>query len=86
MEAYASLDAAADVAQLRAAFRARGIRRGLRVRCWWADNGRDSLTPAEINVAVLVEEWPSNPDLSSPRRAADSARLRSVPGLYSCSQ
>ena len=68
VEAYASLGAAADLAQLRAAFRARGIRRGLRVRRWWADNGRDSLTSAEINVAVLVEEWRSNPDLSSPRR------------------
>ena len=63
VEAYASLGAAADVARLKAAFRTRGIRPGLRVKHWWAPSGRDDLTPAEINVAALIEEWLSNPDL-----------------------
>ena len=64
VEAYASLGAVADVARLQAAFRARGIRRGPRVRHRRARSGRDSLTPAEI-VAAFVEEGLSNPEIAA---------------------
>ena len=64
VEAYASLGAVADVARLQAAFGARGIRRGPRVRHWRARSGRDSLTPAEI-VAAFVEEGLSNPEIAA---------------------
>ena len=64
VEAYASLGAAADVARLQAEFRARGIRRGARVRHRRARSGRDSLTPAEI-VAAFVEEGLSNPEIAA---------------------
>ena len=64
VEAYASLGAVADVARLQAAFGARGIRRGPRVRHRRARSGRDSLTPAEI-VAAFVEEGLSNPEIAA---------------------
>ena len=84
VEAYASLGAVADVARLQAAFRARGIRRGPRVRHRRARSGRDSLTPAEI-VAAFVEEGLSNPEIAakllSRRTVATrvSHELRSMP-------
>jgi RNA polymerase sigma factor (sigma-70 family) len=72
VEAYSSLGAAADIARLRAAFRAHGIRRGLRARHGRARSGWDSHTPAEINVAAFVEEKLSNPEIAAkpllPRR------------------
>ena len=64
VEAYVSLGAVADVARLQAAFGARGIRRGPRVRHWRARSGRDSLTPAEI-VAAFVEEGLSSPEIAA---------------------
>ena len=64
VEAYASLGAVADVARLQAAFRARGIRRGPRIRHRRARSGQDSLTPAEV-VAAFVEEGLSNPEIAA---------------------
>ena len=64
VEAYASLGAVADVARLQAEFRARGIRRGPRVRHRRARSGPDSLTPAEI-VAAFVEEGLSNTEVAA---------------------
>jgi DNA-binding NarL/FixJ family response regulator/tetratricopeptide (TPR) repeat protein len=65
VEVYASLDAAADVARLQAAFRARGIRRGPRAKHRRARNGWDSLTPTEIKIAAFVEEGLSNPEIAA---------------------
>jgi DNA-binding CsgD family transcriptional regulator len=65
VEVYASLGAAADVARLQAAFRARGIRRGPRAKHRRARNGWDSLTPAEIKIAAFVEEGLSNPEIAA---------------------
>jgi DNA-binding CsgD family transcriptional regulator len=65
VEVYVSLGAAADVARLQAAFRARGIRRGPRAKHRRARNGWDSLTPTEIKIAAFVEEGLSNPEIAS---------------------
>jgi len=65
VEAYTGLGAAADVARLQAAFRARGIRRGPHSKHRRADSGWDSLTPTEIKIAGFVEEGLSNPDIAA---------------------
>ncbi len=65
VEVYASLDAAADVTRLEAAFRARGIRRGPRAKHRQAHSGWDSLTPAEIKIAAVVVEGLSNPEIAA---------------------
>ena len=65
VEIYTSLGAAADVARLQAMFRAHGIRRGPRSKHRQAQSGWDSLTPAEIKVAALVEEGLSNPEIAA---------------------
>jgi DNA-binding CsgD family transcriptional regulator len=65
VEVYASLGADADVARLQATFRAYGIRRGPHVRHRRASSGWDSLTPAEVNVAALVREGLSNPEIAA---------------------
>ncbi len=75
VEAYASLGAVADVTRLQAAFRARGIRRGPRVRHRRARSGRDSLTPAEI-VAAFVEEGLSNPEIAAKLLSRRTAATR----------
>ena len=63
-DVYDSLGAAGDLARLLAEFRARGIRRGPRVSHRRARSGWDSLTPTEINVAALVAQGLSNPQIA----------------------
>ena len=63
-DAYASLGADAGVTRLQAEFRARGIRRGPRVSHRRARSGWDSLTRAESNVAALVAQGLSNPQIA----------------------
>ena len=75
VEAYTSIGAAADVARLRAAFRAHGIHGGPRARHKPAGSGWDSLTPTEVKVAAFVGEGLSNPEIAaslmlSPRTVA----------------
>jgi DNA-binding CsgD family transcriptional regulator len=65
VEIYTSLGAAADVARLQARFRAHGIRRGPHAKHRRARTGWDSLTPAEIKVAALVERGLSNPEIAA---------------------
>jgi len=65
VEAYSSLGAAADVARLRAAFRAHGIHRGPHSRHRRAVSGWDSLTDTEVKVAGLVAEGLSNPEIAA---------------------
>ena len=65
VDVYTGLDAAADVARLQAAFRARGIRRGPHSKHRRAQSGWDSLTATEIKVAAFVEEGLSNPEIAS---------------------
>jgi DNA-binding CsgD family transcriptional regulator len=63
-DVYDSLGAAGDLARLLAEFRARGIRRGPRTSHRRARSGWDSLTPTEINVAALVAQGLSNPQIA----------------------
>jgi len=65
VEVYSSLGAAADVARLRAAFRAHGIHRGPHSRHRRAVSGWDSLTDTEVKVAGLVAEGLSNPEIAA---------------------
>jgi DNA-binding CsgD family transcriptional regulator len=65
VEIYTSLGAATDVARLQAVFRAHGIRRGPRSKHRQASSGWDSLTPAEIKIAALVEDGLSNPEIAA---------------------
>jgi DNA-binding NarL/FixJ family response regulator len=65
VEVYASLGASADIAQLQARFRAHGIRRGPRAKHRQAQNGWDSLTPAETKIAAFVKEGLSNPEIAA---------------------
>ena len=65
VEAYRSLGASADVARLRAAFRAGAVRRRPRAGRRRARSGRRRLTPTEINVAAFVEEELSNPEITA---------------------
>ena len=65
VEAYTSIGAAADVARLRAAFRAHGIHRGPHSRHRRAVSGWDSLTDTEVKVAGLVAEGLSNPEIAA---------------------
>jgi len=65
VEVYTSLGAAADVARLRAAFRAHGIHRGPHSRHRRAVSGWDSLTDTEVKVAGLVAEGLSNPEIAA---------------------
>jgi DNA-binding NarL/FixJ family response regulator len=65
MEIYASLGAAADVARLRAKFRAHGIRRSPRTKHRQARSGWDSLTPTETKIATFVEKGLSNPEIGA---------------------
>ena len=64
VEAYSFIGAAADVARLRAAFRAHGIHRGPHSRHRRAVSGWDSLTDTEVKVAGLVAEGLSNPEIA----------------------
>jgi DNA-binding CsgD family transcriptional regulator/tetratricopeptide (TPR) repeat protein len=65
VELYASLGATANVARTQARFRAHGIRRGPHAKHRRAQSGWDSLTPAEVNVAALVEAGLSNPAIAA---------------------
>jgi DNA-binding CsgD family transcriptional regulator len=65
VEIYTSLGAATDVARLRASFRAHGIRQGPHAKHRQARSGWNSLTPAEIRIAALVEGGLSNPDIAA---------------------
>ena len=72
---HSSLGATADVSQLLARFRARGVRLGPRSRHRRAADGWDSLTPTEAKVAALVQDGLSNPEIAereflSPRTVA----------------
>ena len=64
VEVYTSLGATADVARLRAAFRAHGIHRGPHSKHRRAVSGWDSLTDTEVKIAGLVAEGLSNPDIA----------------------
>ena len=64
IEEYTSLGAAADVARLRAAFRAHGIHRGPHSRHRRAVSGWDSLTDTEVKVAGLVAKGLSNREIA----------------------
>jgi DNA-binding CsgD family transcriptional regulator len=65
VDVYASLGAAADIAQLQATFRAHGIRRGPHAKHRRARSGWDSLTATEIKIAAFVEEGLSNPEIAA---------------------
>ena len=65
VEIYTSLGAATDVGRLQTRFRAHGIRRGPRSKHRQARSGWDSLTPAEIKIAALVEAGLSNPEIAA---------------------
>ena len=65
VDAYGSIGAVADVARLRAAFRAHGIHRGPHAKHRRADSGWDSLTDTEVKIAGLVAEGLSNPEIAS---------------------
>jgi DNA-binding CsgD family transcriptional regulator/tetratricopeptide (TPR) repeat protein len=64
-EAYTALGAAVDVARLQTNFRAHGIRRAPRTKHRRVDSGWDSLTPAEVKIAALVEQGLSNPEIAA---------------------
>ena len=64
LESYSSFGAAADVARLQARFRPYGIRRGPSAKHRQARSGWDSLTPTETNIAALVGEGMSNPEIA----------------------
>jgi DNA-binding CsgD family transcriptional regulator len=65
VEVYTDLGAAADVAQLQAAFRVHGIRRGPHAKHRRARSGWESLTATEIKIAAFVEEGLSNPEIAA---------------------
>ncbi len=65
VDIYTTLGAASDVAQLRATFRAHGIRRGPHAKHRQARRGWDSLTPTETKIAALVVEGLSNPQIAT---------------------
>ena len=65
VEVYTSLGADADVARLRATFRAHGIRRGPHAKHRRVRSGWDSLTAAEIKIVAMVEEGLSNPEIAA---------------------
>ena len=65
LEVYTTLGAAADVARLQAAFRARGIRRGPHARHRRAQTGWESLTETETKIAGFVEDGLSNPEIAA---------------------
>jgi DNA-binding CsgD family transcriptional regulator/tetratricopeptide (TPR) repeat protein len=65
VEVYGALGAAVDVARLKAAFRAHGIRRGPRDKHRRARSGWDSLTSTEIRIASYVQEGLSNPQIAA---------------------
>ena len=64
-DVYDSLGAAGDLNRLLAEFRGRGIRRGPRTSHRRARSGWDSLTPTETNVAALVAQGLSNPQIAA---------------------
>ncbi|MFI5064361.1 MAG: AAA family ATPase [Streptosporangiales bacterium] len=64
VDLYASLGAARDVSRLQARFREHGIRRGPHAKHRQAQHGWESLTPAEVTVAALVEQGLSNPQIA----------------------
>ena len=64
-DVYDSLGAAGDLNRLLAEFRRRGIRRGPRTSHRRARSGWDSLTPTEANVAALVAQGLSNPQIAA---------------------
>ncbi len=65
VEVYTSLGAAADLARVRATFRAHGIRRGPHGKHKRARSGWDSLTATEVTIAGLVEDGLSNPEIAA---------------------
>lgn len=65
LDLYESLGAARDAARLQTRFRARGIRRGPRVKHRKARHGWDSLSPTEIKIAGLVTDGLSNPEIAA---------------------
>ena len=64
VDTYTDLGAAADVTRIQAEFRAHGIRRGPHAKHRQADSGWDSLTATELQVAALVEQGLSNPQIA----------------------
>ncbi|MGN6679947.1 MAG: helix-turn-helix transcriptional regulator, partial [Streptosporangiaceae bacterium] len=65
VEIYTALGATADVARIQARFRPHGIRRGPHAKHRQARSGWESLTPAEIKVAQLVQDGLSNPEIAA---------------------
>jgi len=65
VEIYTALGATADVAKIQARFRAHGIRRGPHAKHRQARSGWESLTPAEVKVAQLVQDGLSNPEIAA---------------------
>ncbi|MET7622568.1 AAA family ATPase [Streptomyces sp. NPDC005408] len=65
VEAYESLGARWDIARAGARLRTLGVRRGSRATRRRATTGWESLTPAELKVALLVAEGRSNPEIAT---------------------
>jgi DNA-binding CsgD family transcriptional regulator len=65
VEVYEFLGAEADLNRVQAEFRAHGIRRGPHIRHRRSVAGWDSLTDAELQVAALIEEGLSNPEIAA---------------------
>ncbi|WP_328666546.1 AAA family ATPase [Streptomyces sp. NBC_00322] len=65
VEAYEALGARWDIARAEARLRTLGVRRGSRTTRRRATSGWESLTPAELKVALLVAEGRSNPEIAT---------------------
>jgi DNA-binding CsgD family transcriptional regulator/tetratricopeptide (TPR) repeat protein len=65
VEAYSGLGAQWDIARAEARLRTLGVRRGSRATRRRATSGWESLTPAELKVALLVAQGRSNPEIAT---------------------
>ncbi|MFK4226725.1 ATP-binding protein [Streptomyces sp. NPDC019890] len=65
VDAYGGLGARWDIARAVARLRTLGVRRGSRTTRRRATSGWESLTPAELKVALLVAQGRSNPEIAT---------------------